>query len=118
MRMRRVISVIGFTVVSLFATVAVSGTLLFANASSDPVRKVDAVVVLGGEHDGREKYGLSLVRAGIAPVLVLSNPYPADDKLMRRMCKPREREFEILCKKPIPATTRGEALLVRELAAE
>ncbi len=37
-----------------------TGTLFFAHAEPDPLRKVDAIVVLGGEHDGREAYGSSL----------------------------------------------------------
>jgi uncharacterized SAM-binding protein YcdF (DUF218 family) len=109
---------VGCTVVGLVAVVAVSGTVLFANAASDPLRRVDAVVVLAGEHDGREDYGLQLVHAGVASVLVVSNPYPAGDQLMRRVCNTPQVGFEVLCPRPMPATTRGEALLVRQLAAD
>jgi uncharacterized SAM-binding protein YcdF (DUF218 family) len=118
MNLRIAILGVGCAVVSLLAIVAVSGTVLFANAASDPLRRVDAVVVLAGEHDGREEYGLTLVRAGVAPLLVVSNPYRAGDQFIQRVCNTPHAGIEVLCRRPTPATTRGEALLVRELAAD
>ena len=53
--------------------------MLFANAKVDELQRVDAIVVLGGEHDGREDYRLNLARAGWAPTVVMSNPYDTGD---------------------------------------
>lgn len=101
-------------VVLLFLNGA-SGTLLFARAKADPLVRADAIVVLGGEHDGREAYGLSLAAQGYAPTVVLSNPYPARDKVMQKECVPR-RHIEVVCVQPVPSTTRGEAIFTRKFA--
>lgn len=94
-----------------------SGTLLFARAKADPLKRADAIVVLGGEHDGREAFGLKLAEQGYADTVLLSNPYPAWDKVMRSSCAPR-RDIQVICLPPMPSTTRGEALMTRELADE
>lgn len=107
-----------------FATVivvvnSVAGSIIFGNAADDGgVAHVDAVVVLGGEHDGREAYGLALARRGVAPTLMLSDPYPAADELMRQMCTRHDDSVEVICFRPDPSTTHGEALAARHLALE
>lgn len=105
-------------VVALLATqvlLGVSGSALFADADSDPLRPVDAIVVLGGEHDGREAYGIELAESGLAPVVVMSNPYGDDDPVMRRLCR-GGLSVEVICEAPEPSTTRGEAMMTRRLA--
>ncbi len=96
----------------------VSGLILFSYARVDPLQRADAVVVLGGEHDGREDYGLSLARSGRASTVVISNPYPATDPVMRRVCNASGGGVEVICLPPVPPTTRGEAIMVRRLTAE
>lgn len=104
-------------IVVVVLMVGVTGFPVFARARSDIVEHADAVIVLGGEHDGREEYGLQLARRVGARALVLSNPYPADDVVMRKMCNLRT-EIEIICRTPVPGTTRGEAILMRTLSDE
>ncbi|KWX26187.1 MULTISPECIES: YdcF family protein [Mycolicibacterium] len=117
--MRRKVFVFGGAVLAVILVLSgVSGAFLYSNAREDQLRKADAVIVLGGEHDGREDYGLSLVRDGAAPVLVLSDPYPPTDRIMRRVCQEAVANVEILCRKPELLTTRGEAILTRQLAQE
>jgi uncharacterized SAM-binding protein YcdF (DUF218 family) len=118
MTLRR--SILGLTaaVVVLLLVVGVSGSLLFADSTVDPLRRADAVIVLGGEHDGREAYGLQLVKEGYAPVLVLSDPYASSDPVMTRMCDSTHSGVEVVCRAPNPPTTRGEAILAHELAVE
>lgn len=116
--LRRALTVIATVLVVGLLLVAGVGTVVFRYAPQDDVRHADAVFVLGGEHDGREDYGIQLVRDGVAPVLVLSNPYRASDPVIRRACDTRLRGVEVLCVKPKPATTLGEALLIRQLARE
>nr|WP_158021434.1 YdcF family protein [Mycolicibacterium chubuense] len=92
-----------------------TGTLLFTHAKPDPLRKVDAIVVLGGEHDGREAYGLKLAQRGYAPTVLMSDPYGSKDPVMRKACRPRAG-IEVICRPPVPSTTRGEALMTRAFA--
>lgn len=94
-----------------------TGFILFSNARIDPLQRSDAVVVLGGEHDGREDYGISLARNGWAPTVVISNPYPAWDPVMKRVCGESGGGVEVICLRPFPSTTRGEAEMVRWLAS-
>jgi uncharacterized SAM-binding protein YcdF (DUF218 family) len=98
--------------------VGLTGWPIYSDAHEDSVHKADAIVVLGGQHDGREQYGLQLLREGLAPVLMMSDPYPSSDAAMRRVCQTRVQNAEVLCKKPDESTTRGEAVLTRQLADE
>jgi uncharacterized SAM-binding protein YcdF (DUF218 family) len=115
---RRAILVTLAVVVALLLLIGISGYFLFTNASADGLQRADAIVVLGGEHDGREDYGISLARDGWAPTVVLSNPYPADDSVMKRVCASPGGGIEVLCERPDPVTTRGEAEVMQRLAAE
>jgi uncharacterized SAM-binding protein YcdF (DUF218 family) len=102
----------------LLLVIGISGLWVFTRAKEDALERVDAIVVLGGEHDGREEYGLSLARQGLAATVVLSNPYRPDDPIMRRFCADRHDGIEVICRSPVPSTTRGEALIARQLATE
>jgi uncharacterized SAM-binding protein YcdF (DUF218 family) len=114
---RAALAVVGVPL-ALALVIGISGFFVFTKARSDPLQSADAVVVLGGEHDGREDYGLSLAREGWAPTVVISNPYPADDSVMRRVCGQSGSGVEVICLKPFPLTTRGEADMVHRLAAQ
>jgi uncharacterized SAM-binding protein YcdF (DUF218 family) len=103
-------------VVIVLIDMGISGSIVFRHAKVDDLVRADAIIVLGGEHDGREDYGVSLARAGLAPTVVLSNPYPDDDPVMRRVCS--VEDVDVLCIRPDPLTTRGEAAFVRRLADE
>lgn len=97
---------------------SVLGYVIFGNAVESTVSRVDAVVVLGGEHDGREGYGVALARQGLASAVVLSDPYPTTDPIMSRMCLHRNETVDVICSRPDPSTTRGEAIMTRRLARE
>lgn len=116
MRRRRFLNPIAMAVLvlTLFLNGA-TGTLFFARAKADPLKRVDAIVVLGGEHDGREAYGLKLAEQGYAMNVLISNPYGPKDKVMAKACQPRSG-IQVVCRAPVPGTTRGEALMARELA--
>ena len=119
-RLATALQVIVVVVTVVLVNVWVSGYFLFQNAPSDEMQKADAIVVLGGEHDGREDYGIDLAKEGWAPTVVLSNPYGPDD-VMTRVCRDARGEagpVEVLCPIPEPLTTRGEALMMRQLADE
>lgn len=116
-RRRYLVPAVMATLVVLLFVNGASGTVLFARAPVDPLAAADAIVVLGGEHDGREAYGLKLTEQGYADTVVLSNPYAASDKTMKKACAPRS-DIRVICRPPAPSTTRGEALMARHLADE
>jgi uncharacterized SAM-binding protein YcdF (DUF218 family) len=111
--------VVSTTAVTVIAALnGAAGYLIFSNATDSALSRVDAVIVLGGEHDGREDYGLELAPQVHASTVVLSDPYPSSDRLMRRVCLPRKDAVEVICSRPDPSTTRGEAIMTRRLAGE
>jgi uncharacterized SAM-binding protein YcdF (DUF218 family) len=115
---RRLSSIIVAIVVGANFAACASGYFVFdRSVRSSPLAKADAIVVLGGEHDGREEYAISLAQRGFASSVVLSNPYQIDDQLMRRLCGARYRAIDVICERPLAITTKGEAIMTRELAA-
>lgn len=104
--------------VLLVAGVGVYGYSTFTRASSDPITPADAIIVLGGEHDGREAYGISLAEQGVADTVVLSNPYGNGDPVMDKYCGTSTEKYSVLCEEPDPNTTRGEAIFTERLAQE
>lgn len=94
--------------------VAVAGVALwpvYVRPRTDTPAAADAVLVLGGAHDGREQLGLRLAHEGYAPRVLFSNPYE-NSVLVNRICH-GGYSFEVTCFDPAPRTTRGEG---RELA--
>ncbi|MCG7592772.1 YdcF family protein [Mycobacterium sp. PSTR-4-N] len=106
-----------YTLIAALFLNGASGTLWFAHARPDSLTKVDAIVVLSGEHDGREAYGIELANQGYAPTVLISNPHGPRDPVMKRSCQ-RRATIEVICRPPVPATTRGEALMARALAEQ
>jgi len=117
-RWRRLATVSVVTLFALLLGTGVVGSICLANAKQDLLRRTDAIVVLGGEHDGREQYGLSLLHEGYAPTLLLSNPYPPGDPVMRRACSRPISGGEVICRRPETLTTSGEAMMTRDLAIQ
>ena len=76
----------------------------------------DALVVLAGGRGERLSTALVLAHQHVAPVLVISNGRDARWQAANQLCASRQR-FEVLCPQPDPDTTRGEARMVRDLAA-
>lgn len=125
--MRYRVRIIATAVVVLAATAFYGvGYQLFYRDHSDTLRHADAIVVLGGEHDGREDYGLRLAHEGYAPTVVISNPYshiPSENSaasiaLMNRVCSSGTAQIDVICFVPNPPTTRGEAMEVQRLATQ
>jgi uncharacterized SAM-binding protein YcdF (DUF218 family) len=114
---RGIAEAVAAVIAILVVDLSLAGVYLFNNARMDELQHVDAIVVLGGEHDGREDYGLSLANDGWAPTVVLSNPYAPDDPVMKRVCRKTE-SIEVVCPSPFPLTTRGEAAMIRRLATQ
>lgn len=85
---------------------------LFVWPAHDRPTRVDAVVALGGDTHRRAK-ALSLARAGFAPVAALSLGSPDDGP-----CPASDGTIEVVCFRPDPASTQGEARGLARLAAE
>ncbi len=85
---------------------------VYVDPRVDRPARADAILVLGGAHDGREQLGLRLAHDGYAPRVLFSDPYE-HSAVMNRICHSRY-SFQVSCFDPSPRTTRGEG---RELAA-
>lgn len=96
---------------------AVVGHELFDKNHGDALRHADAIVVLGGEHDGREAYGLKLAHEGYARTVLISDPYPSNDPTMQQVCHSTD-DIEVICFAPKPSTTRGEAMFTQRMALQ
>jgi len=85
-------------------------------APTDPAHPADALVVFAGGRGERLSKAVTLLQQHVAPVLIISNGRDARWPAANRLCVSRQR-FEVLCPQPRPDTTRGEARMVRDLAA-
>lgn len=110
-----IFGIVGTTTASVVA-IGIVGYFVYSQSRVDPIRQVDAIIVLGGEHDGREEYGFELARQGVARNVVLSDPSRGSNEQMNAFCKRADPGFSVFCFTPIPGTTRGEAQYTRDLA--
>ena len=94
------------------------GAVLFLSRDDDPLAgTADAVVVLAGD-TGRLPLALSLVRGGAAPVLVVSEDESGRDPTRDGLCRDGELDgIELVCRRAVPYSTRGEARFAATLAA-
>ena len=92
----------------------VSTARLFVWPPSDAPSHVDAIVALGGDPGQRRmKFAVQLAKAGYASVVVIS--LGGDPKVR---CPPTSKKLEVICFRPNPVNTRGEAEFVARLAAQ
>ncbi|WP_431233326.1 YdcF family protein [Mycolicibacterium psychrotolerans] len=120
-RARRALAILTAVGVCVAGILGVTGYFLFTRPHGDPLSKADAIVVLGGDNDGRWEYGLNLARQGYASTVLLSNAYsdrPADLSEFRQACASSTGTITVLCFIPDPFTTRGEAMYVARLAEQ
>jgi uncharacterized SAM-binding protein YcdF (DUF218 family) len=96
---------------------AIAAAVLFVWPPQHIPAKADAVVVLAGGPAPRLAEGLSLVRRGIAPVLVISDGWSATWPEANRLCAGRPAPVRVLCFHPTPYDTHGEAEGFARLAA-
>jgi uncharacterized SAM-binding protein YcdF (DUF218 family) len=95
----------------LLVVLAVASVWLFVLVRTDKPGRADAVVVLSGSNHDRLSKALQLMRAHVAPVLVLSD----GARTARSLCRLR-RPYRVLCFRPNPFSTRGEAEAIARLA--
>lgn len=92
----------------LFVIWLVACWFLFLHPHSDTPRRADVVMVLSGDTKYRVPKGLELMRAGVAPTLVVSDGVRAGGQA-RRLCRTPPKAYRVLCFRPQPYSTRGEA---------
>jgi uncharacterized SAM-binding protein YcdF (DUF218 family) len=87
---------------------------LFVWPATDTPSRVDAIVALGGDPGGgRMSSAVQLAKAGYAPIVVIS--LGGDPKVR---CPPTPKGLEVICFRPDPVNTRGEAEFVGKLATQ
>ena len=92
----------------------VTALLFMWPRSSDP-RRADAVVVPSGDHGERLAAAMRLIGEGVAPTLVIDGA--PDFAEVIRLCR-EPQTFEVICLRPHPDNTRGEARAAGELAEQ
>jgi len=120
-RWRRALVILSVAYLMSVGVLGVAGYFLFNRPHGDPLSKADAIVVLGGDPDGRLEYGLDLARQGYADTVVMSNSFidnPDGRPAFDRACASGTATITVLCFVPSPYTTRGEAMYVSRLAKE
>ena len=109
----RVLAVLG--VLLVVAWLAASAVLFVWPGEDSPAR-ASAVVVLAGSKKPRLEKALSLMRRGVAPVLVISDGWDPRWPQANRLCA-GHAPFRVVCFHASPYSTRGEAETVGRLAA-
>lgn len=112
-RLRRRIATVAVLAIALFL---LAGAPFYGMPRIDPLRHADAIFVLGGHGYERYPYALELAETGLAPRVVMSNPAGTQDIWLTDLCTHQRYAFRIQCFDPQPATTKGEARELRELA--
>lgn len=97
----------------ILAFVGLSGRL-FVFPKTDSPRRADAVIVLAGARKPRLNKGLELMRKKVAPTLVISDAPVYGWPEAKRLCEGRAT-YKVLCFRPEPYSTRGEAEHIAEL---
>jgi uncharacterized SAM-binding protein YcdF (DUF218 family) len=88
---------------------------LFVWSREDEPRRADAVVVLSGGRNFRLEKGLELVRRGVSDTLVISDGRAEGWIRANRLCADGADGFRVVCFKPDPYSTQGEAEAVAQL---
>lgn len=100
----------------LVSALAVASVPLFILYDDDEVTKADAVMVLAGEKQ-RLPVALEILERRVAPILVISDGFEPGWTQANRLCRFGD-PAKIVCVRPDPYSTRGEAQLAGRLARE
>lgn len=118
-RLRRAVPAAGIAVAAVAAALAAWTAHLLRYRGEGPAR-ADAVVLLAGADDGRDRLARDLVAAGYAGTLVVSDPGGRFDRVVERLTAGplRPGGAEILRFRPEPRTTWGEATALGAIARD
>jgi hypothetical protein len=93
---------------------AATGLFLYVAPATDAPRYADVLLVLAPQGD-RTRYAEQLMDQGYAGTLAISAPEDKDGS--SALCK-EKRAYRIVCFKPDPVTTQGEARALQSLSEE
>jgi hypothetical protein len=106
----------------------IAGWAVFQHPRADAPARSDALLVLGPPDRTRMAEALRLMDAGVAPVLVVANPGTRDlgdasgkvyyGRAAQTCAEDRDRAYEVICFRPDPSTTQGEAMELRTLSEQ
>jgi hypothetical protein len=102
----------------LLIAAVVAGLPVYVWPQTDPLRRADAILVLGGYGYDRYRLGFELGSDGWAPTVVVSNPNSSEDPWLTKYCATPHPDFDLHCFMPDPPTTKGEGRELRRLATE
>jgi uncharacterized SAM-binding protein YcdF (DUF218 family) len=113
-RVRRLTLVVGSLVVAVLLVV---GVKVYVYPDQEVPDRADAIIVLGGFGTKPIHKGFALATEGVADTVVVSDPYDPNTTISRDACA-ETHDFEVLCFRPNPNTTQGEARQIRVLMEE
>jgi uncharacterized SAM-binding protein YcdF (DUF218 family) len=116
-RRRRLWRITLSIVAGLLLVLLVAGTKAYVFPNEDRTDNADAIIVLGGFGTKPIDEAFDLARAGVADTVVLSDPYDPNTEIARAACA-EQHGFEVICFRPSPNTTQGEAREIRSLMHE
>ncbi len=110
----------------------IAGWVVFQHPRTDAPARSDALLVLGPPDRTRMAEALRLMDAGVAPVLVVANPGTRDlgdasgkvyyARAAQTCAQDGNRDggrgYEVICFRPDPSTTQGEAMELRALSEQ
>jgi uncharacterized SAM-binding protein YcdF (DUF218 family) len=99
---------------AVLAVLGLTAKLFVWPVENSPAR-ADAVVVLAGSKPRLTK-GLELMRRRVAPTLVISDGLAPKWPEANRLCRNDSARFRVVCFRPNPYSTRGEAQRVGRMA--
>jgi uncharacterized SAM-binding protein YcdF (DUF218 family) len=108
----------GVLLALLLAAFLAASAVLFVWPREDEPGRADAVVVLSGARGSRLAKGLELMRDGVARTLVISDGRAPGWAEGNRLCRSGGSKFRVVCFRPEPYSTEGEANDVAKLARE
>lgn len=115
-------------VLALLLVWLLAGWTAFQHPRTDVPARSDALLVLGPPDRTRMAEALRLMDAGVAPVLVVANPGTGDlgdasgrvyyTRAAQTCAGGGEQDYEVICFRPDPSTTQGEAMELRALSEQ
>ncbi|GAA3309993.1 YdcF family protein [Arthrobacter ramosus] len=104
-----------FAVIAALAIVwAVAGIFLYVAPPADEPQHADVLFVLGPP-DQRISYAEQLMQQGYAPTLAVSSPIDQYGRFEASICGDH-RSYRVICFKPYPFTTQGEARALKDVS--
>lgn len=116
-RRRRCIRRVVVSVCLLLVAAVMGGLPVYVRPQIDPLRRADAILILGGPEYGRYPYGFQLGEEGWAPMVVVSNPMGSREPWLTQYCATPHPGVNLRCFIPDPPTTQGEGRQLHRLAA-